>query len=88
MLLLLLLPAPLWAAPQYSQTQCNNLKQQKELVRKRLNAGYGSAEGEQLRQQDQRLFQLIAQHCVSLGEAEDEASANTQSQTLTYSAHR
>lgn len=63
--LFILTHSPLWAAEQYTKAQCDRLKQQKELVRKRLNAGYGLAEGEQLDKQDRELFQLIAAYCTS-----------------------
>lgn len=65
LLVLLLSYNPLWAAAQYSQAQCDSLKQQKEQIRKRLNAGYGFAEGARLDQQDRELFQKIASHCTS-----------------------
>ncbi len=63
--LFILTHSPLWAAEQFTKAQCDRLKQQKELVRKRLNAGYGFAEGEQLDKQDRELFQKIASHCTS-----------------------
>ncbi|RVU41990.1 hypothetical protein EOE67_02050 [Rheinheimera riviphila] len=63
--LFILTHSPLWAAEQYTKTKCDQLKQQKEQVRKRLNAGYGFAEGERLDKQDRELFQKIAAHCTS-----------------------
>lgn len=65
LLVLILIYSPLWAAEQYTKAHCDRLKQQKELIRKRLNAGYGFAEGEQLDKQDRQLFQIIAAHCTS-----------------------
>ena len=65
LLVLILTSSPLWAAEQYTKAHCDRLAQQKELIRKRLNAGYGFAEGEQLDQQDRELFRMIAAHCTS-----------------------
>lgn len=65
LLVLILTHRPLWAEQQYSNTHCERLKQQKELIRKRLNAGYGFAEGERLDKQDRELFQMIAAHCIA-----------------------
>lgn len=65
LLVLILICSPLWAAEQYTKAHCDGLKQQKELIRKHLNAGYGFAEGEQLDKQDRKLFRMIAAHCTS-----------------------
>ncbi|WP_157605994.1 hypothetical protein [Rheinheimera sp. SA_1] len=65
MLVLILTNSPLCAVEQYTKAECDRLKQQKEQIHKRLNAGYGFAEGEQLVKQDRELFQKIASHCTS-----------------------
>lgn len=85
LLLLLLNQNSLWAATPDSQTQCASLKQQKEQIRKRLNAGYSFAEGEQLDKRDRELFQQIAAYCASpvadvrsSGESDDELDDKKQ----------
>ena len=65
LLVVLLTHSPLWAAKPYTKAQCDDLKQQKEQIRKRFNAGYGVAEGEWLKKLDDELFFLIASHCTS-----------------------
>lgn len=52
-----------FAAAQYSKEQCDDFKQQKEQIRKRMNAGYGVQEGNWLNKRDRELFQLIGSHC-------------------------
>ncbi|MCB5228204.1 hypothetical protein JAO78_015445 [Alishewanella sp. 16-MA] len=42
---LMLIHNPLIASTQYSQSQCKELKDQREYIRKRMNAGYGVAGG-------------------------------------------
>jgi hypothetical protein len=65
LLVLILTNSPLCAVEQYTKAECDRLKQQKEQIHKRLNAGYSFAEGEQLVKQDRELFQKIASHCTS-----------------------
>jgi hypothetical protein len=65
LLVLILTHSPLSADEQYTKADCDRLNQQKEQIRKRLNAGYGFAEGERLDKEDRELFQLIAAHCTS-----------------------
>lgn len=65
LLVVMLTHSPLCAAEQYSKAQCDNLKQQKEQIRQRFNAGYDIAEGEWLKKLDDKLFFLIASHCTS-----------------------
>ena len=65
LLVLILTHCPLTAAEQYTKAQCDRLKQQRELIRKHMNAGYGFAQGERLDKQDRELFQKIAAHCTS-----------------------
>jgi hypothetical protein len=60
-----LIHSPLWAAEQYTEAQCGSLKQQKEQIRKRMNAGYSSSEGNWLNKRDRELFQQIATHCTT-----------------------
>jgi hypothetical protein len=82
LLVLILTNSPLCAVEQYTKAECDRLKQQKEQIHKRLNAGYSFAQGEQLNKEDRELFQLIAAHCTSpvtdtsLDEAPSDGSAN------------
>lgn len=82
---LVLTPQLLWAAEQYSSAECQLLKQQKETIRKRQNAGYSFAEGERLDQRSSALFQTIARHCGGADDASVEKTADDiaqdQSQT-------
>lgn len=64
-ILLILSRAPAFAADQYSKAQCDDLKNQKEQIRKRMNAGYGVQEGNWLNKRDRELFRLIGLHCSS-----------------------
>lgn len=74
--LLLLMQIPLCAETQYSQSQCDNIEQEREQIRKRLNAGYSAKEGEWLDRRDRELFQVLAVHCIS-------PSTNTSSYRMT-----
>lgn len=65
LLVVILTHSPLCAAEQYTKVQCDDLKQQKEQIRQRFNAGYGVAEGEWLKKLDDKIFFLIASHCNS-----------------------
>ncbi|WP_417707441.1 hypothetical protein [Rheinheimera aquimaris] len=70
----LLTSSLLSAATQYSKAQCDGLKAQKEQIRKRMNQGYGVAEGNWLNKRDRELFMLIGQHCSSPFENEAKVS--------------
>lgn len=85
-LLLLITHVPVFSAIQYSKAQCDNLKRQKELIRKRMNAGYGVEEGNWLDKRDRELFKLIGFHCSSpnlrSGSVASRASPSSDASTI------
>ncbi|MDP5151639.1 hypothetical protein [Rheinheimera baltica] len=83
---ILLTPLSLFAAEQYSKAECDNLKHQKEQIRKRMNQGYGVAEGNWLNKRDRELFRLIGLHCSSPNE--DRASTTTERVDMSPSVSR
>lgn len=53
------------AAEQYSQTQCNNIKAERERIQSQMRAGYSAAKGERLRKRSTELFEQLGRHCNS-----------------------
>lgn len=59
----LLISLPVAAEQQYSQFDCDNLKQEKENIRKSMNKGYSVGMGEWLKQRDRDILLLLSRHC-------------------------
>lgn len=53
----------LFANPQYTQYDCDQLAAERENIRKRLNSGYRVREGNYLNERDRKLFIEISKHC-------------------------
>lgn len=51
------------ASDQYSQRYCDDLKAEREYIRKRFNTGYGITEGNFLNERDREIYMLMAKHC-------------------------
>ncbi|MDP5131719.1 MAG: hypothetical protein NWQ54_12610 [Paraglaciecola sp.] len=80
---LMLFHNPLIASTQYSQAQCNELKKQREYIRKRMNAGYGVAEGNWLNERDRELFQTIGLRCKQASSSVSHSLHNTSENIYT-----
>lgn len=55
--------APLSAAPQFSQAECQQLNEQRQQVRKQLRQPYTEQEGKVLQQREKELSRLLNRHC-------------------------
>lgn len=62
-ILISLVSAYSYAGSSYTQTQCDNIKKQREVIRSQFRNGYSVKEGERLTARDKRLFTQIANHC-------------------------
>lgn len=60
---LLFFPFNALSNEQFTQRKCDELKEEKEYIRKRFNAGYGVAEGNYLNKRDREIFMLMSAHC-------------------------
>lgn len=63
LLLTLLFSSLTLSNEQYSRQYCEQLINEKEQVRKMMNAGYGERQRNSLNNKDRRLFNLISKHC-------------------------
>lgn len=61
--LFVLMPSMLLATPQFTQTECQLLNEQRLEVRRQLRQPYNPEHGQQLQARLKELEQLLKQHC-------------------------